>query len=122
MVDGCRFIGASSIGAIRAAELARFGAIGIGEIYSAYASGRVEDEAYVYLEFHPRTYEPMSEPPCTNALKQKDALAAVAYARVRAHGEKPKCTLTKKSLGFGLQITLDRILATDYVLAHEHER
>ena len=118
MVDGCRFIGAASIGAIRAAELWRYGAIGIGEIFEAYKSGKTEDESWVLLEFHPETYQPLSEPPCTNALKQKDALAAVEYARALPRGEKPKCSLTKKSLGFGLQITIDRVLATDYLLEH----
>src|SRR5215475_6562555 len=40
MADGGRFVGASSLGAIRAAELHRYGAIGIGKIFTAYASGR----------------------------------------------------------------------------------
>lgn len=116
MVDGCRFIGASSIGAIRAAELWRYGAIGIGEIFESFKSGQTEDEAWVLLEFHPKTFAPMSEPPCTNALKRKDALAAVEFARVNK--TRPKCTLTKASLGLGLQITIDRILANAYLLEH----
>lgn len=117
MVDGCRFVGASSIGAIRAAELWRYGAIGIGEIFESYKSGKTEDEAWVLLEFHPKTFQPLSEPPCSSALKRKDALAAVEFARTNR--AKPKCSLTKASLGFGLQITLDRILANAYLLEHE---
>jgi hypothetical protein len=118
MVDGCRFIGASSIGALRAAELWRYGAIGIGTIFEAYRDGKTEDEAWVMLEFHPKTFQPLSEPLCTNQLKRSDALAAVEYARTVK--TKPKCGLTKKCLGIGLQITLDRILADDYLLTHEH--
>lgn len=116
MADGSRFVGASSIGAIRAAELHRYGAVGIGAIFSAYASGRVEAENYVVLEFHPRTFQPLSNPPCTNIQKQRDALGAVEYCRT-VKG-KPVCTFSKKDLGFGLQLVLDRVLANDYLVTH----
>lgn len=36
--------GAASMGALRAAELARFGMQGVGEIYQAFASGQIEDD------------------------------------------------------------------------------
>lgn len=36
--------GAASMGALRAAELARFGMQGVGEIYKAFASGELEDD------------------------------------------------------------------------------
>ncbi len=36
--------GAASMGALRAAELARFGMQGVGEIYQAFASGKIEDD------------------------------------------------------------------------------
>lgn len=36
--------GASSMGALRAAELARFGMQGVGEIYRAFAAGELEDD------------------------------------------------------------------------------
>ncbi|EFL12568.1 MULTISPECIES: TfuA-like protein [Actinomycetes] len=47
--NGVRVVGASSVGALRAADLARFGMIGIGEIYRAYASGEIvgDDEVAV---------------------------------------------------------------------------
>lgn len=116
MADGCRFVGASSIGAIRAAELFRYGAIGIGEIFDQYASGRVEDESYVMLEFHPKTFQPLSDPPATNMQKCFDALSAVKYCRTVK--DVPRCTFNKKDLGFGLQMVLDRVLANDYLLTH----
>ena len=46
---GIGVYGAASKGAVRAAELARFGMIGVGEIYKAYASGELvrDDEVAV---------------------------------------------------------------------------
>ena len=39
-----RVIGAASIGALRAAELADFGMIGVGQIYRAYAAGDIDGD------------------------------------------------------------------------------
>ncbi|MFC8676841.1 TfuA-like protein [Streptomyces griseorubiginosus] len=44
MGRGVRVIGAASIGAMRAAELAGFGMIGIGSIYTAYVNGRIDGD------------------------------------------------------------------------------
>ncbi|MFE2634286.1 TfuA-like protein [Streptomyces scopuliridis] len=41
---GVRVIGAASIGALRAAELAPCGMVGVGEIYDAYAAGRIQGD------------------------------------------------------------------------------
>lgn len=61
---GVRVLGAASIGALRAAECAPFGMIGVGAIYDAYASGLLEDDAEVALLHAPRElgYAPLSEP------------------------------------------------------------
>lgn len=42
--QGVIVIGGASMGALRAAELAPFGMIGIGTIYEAYSQGRIEDD------------------------------------------------------------------------------
>lgn len=42
--QGVDVYGAASMGAIRAAETARFGTIGVGEIYRQYATGELEDD------------------------------------------------------------------------------
>lgn len=42
--EGIHVYGASSMGALRAAELDRFGMRGVGEIYRAYAEGVLEDD------------------------------------------------------------------------------
>lgn len=44
MGRGVRVIGAASIGALRAAELAPFGMLGVGSIYAAYASGEIDGD------------------------------------------------------------------------------
>ncbi|MFI8944135.1 TfuA-like protein [Streptomyces syringium] len=44
MGRGVRVVGAASIGALRAAELAPYGMVGVGEIYHAYASGVIEGD------------------------------------------------------------------------------
>lgn len=47
--QGCWVLGAASMGALRAADCAAYGVIGVGEIYAAYASGAVEDDDEVAL-------------------------------------------------------------------------
>ncbi|MFJ5548587.1 TfuA-like protein [Streptomyces sp. NPDC093225] len=44
MGRGVAVIGAASIGALRAAELAPYGMLGVGSIYCAYASGRIDGD------------------------------------------------------------------------------
>ncbi|WP_435058542.1 TfuA-like protein [Streptomyces sp. bgisy060] len=44
MGQGIGVIGAASIGALRAAELAPYGMVGIGSIYTAYASGEIDGD------------------------------------------------------------------------------
>lgn len=44
LTEGIHVYGAASMGALRAAELDRFGMRGIGEVYRAYAEGVLEDD------------------------------------------------------------------------------
>lgn len=64
LTRGTRVFGAASIGALRAAECAAFGMVGVGAIYEAYAAGRIEDDAEVALLHAPGElgYAPLSEP------------------------------------------------------------
>ena len=61
---GVRVLGASSMGALRAAECAAYGMEPIGEVAEAYASGRLDDDAAVALLHAPPEFgsQPMSEP------------------------------------------------------------
>jgi hypothetical protein len=60
---GVRVFGAASMGALRAAELARYGMVGIGEIYEAFARGDLDDDDEVAI-LHGSSednYRPLSE-------------------------------------------------------------
>ena len=46
-------MGASSMGALRAAELSQFGMVGIGEVYQAFKLGRLEDDDEVAIVHGP---------------------------------------------------------------------
>lgn len=61
---GSAIYGASSIGALRAAEMRPFGMIGVGAIYRAYADGRIEGDDEVALVHGPSEWDwrPLSLP------------------------------------------------------------
>jgi hypothetical protein len=55
-------VGASSMGALRAAELYPFGMEGVGEIFRLYRDGVLVSDDEVALIFDPVSYAPLSEP------------------------------------------------------------
>jgi hypothetical protein len=59
---GVRVVGASSMGALRAAETDTLGMVGIGEIYRQYKSGELESDDEVALVFDPVSGLSLSEP------------------------------------------------------------
>jgi hypothetical protein len=59
---GVRVIGASSMGALRAAEMDTLGMVGIGEVYRMYKSGELISDDEVALVFDPETGLSLSEP------------------------------------------------------------
>ena len=74
--SGTTVIGAASMGALRAAELADLGMIGIGRIFAAYRSGRIEGDDEVALSYCPWSYEPRSVPLVNVRFWLDDLLAA----------------------------------------------
>ncbi|HMK47637.1 MAG TPA: TfuA-related McrA-glycine thioamidation protein [Methanocella sp.] len=62
MKKGVTVAGSSSMGALRAAELADFGMIGVGRVYECYRSGRITDDDEVAVTFNPATGEQISQP------------------------------------------------------------
>jgi hypothetical protein len=64
LARGARIYGASSIGALRAAEMAPFGMAGIGAIYTAYARGSLtgDDEVALIHAGPDRGWRPLSVP------------------------------------------------------------
>ncbi len=64
LAEGAEIWGAASIGALRAAEMAPFGMIGVGAIFCAYAGGRISGDDEVALAHGPAdwTWRPLSVP------------------------------------------------------------
>ncbi|MBW4623880.1 MAG: hypothetical protein KME17_31515 [Cyanosarcina radialis HA8281-LM2] len=64
LAEGIQVIGASSMGALRAAELHRFGAIGCGTIFEWYRDGMIDgdDEVVLHHGGEEVSFYPMSEP------------------------------------------------------------
>lgn len=60
--SGVRVIGASSMGALRAAELHTLGMEGIGLIFRLYRDGVLTSDDEVALVYDPESYTPLSEP------------------------------------------------------------
>jgi len=59
---GVRVVGASSMGALRAAELHTLGMEGVGEVYRLYRDGVLVSDDEVALAFDPETCTALSEP------------------------------------------------------------
>lgn len=108
MASGVRVIGASSMGAMRAADLWRYGMVGIGEIFEAYKDGSIQDDAWVAMSYDPETYKPLTDPPCGSRQKRLDALKAIQYAR--DNNDYPPTQLKMEELRPLFTGVLDKIL------------
>jgi hypothetical protein len=87
--SGVTVVGASSMGALRAAELGPWGMYGVGEIYQAYASGALLDDDEVALTFGEMDgeYRATSEPMVNLRASCRAAVAAGrATHRLVEHG------------------------------------
>jgi hypothetical protein len=73
---GVTVIGASSMGALRAAEMDTLGMVGIGKIYRMYKSGELDSDDEVALVFDPESDLALSEP-----------LINIRFTLKRAHNE-----------------------------------
>ena len=62
MNNGIKVYGASSMGALRASELDTLGMIGVGYVYSQYATGKVDSDDDVAVMLDGDTLEALSEP------------------------------------------------------------
>ncbi len=57
MSFGVHVLGAASMGALRAAELSSFGMVGLGQVYRAYAEGRLDRDDEVALLHGPADFD-----------------------------------------------------------------
>jgi hypothetical protein len=111
LLEGVTCIGAASMGAIRAAEMHRYGMIGIGKIFEMYRDGE-EDDSLVAMTFDPETYRPLADAPVGQLQKTKDALEAIEFARSLPIRSSEECitTLDKRAITPYLQRVVKLIL------------
>jgi hypothetical protein len=96
MAQGIHVFGAASIGALRAAELDRFGMRGIGRIYRDFRGGVLEDDDEVAMLHGP---EEIGYPPVTEAMVNiRATLAGAARDGVVATAIAAELTAIAKSL------------------------
>lgn len=120
MSQGIRVFGASSMGALRASELADFGMVGVGEIYKDFYDGRFEDDDEVAVIHgpaelgYPALCEPMVNIRATleqavsdDILTQENATAAVHLAKSMHYRHRTwKALIAKADLGAGFGVWL----------------
>lgn len=73
---GIRVIGAGSMGALRAVELAPLGMEGIGTVHAWYAAGRIEADDEVALTFSEFDFQPCSIPLVSIRYAMEQAVSA----------------------------------------------
>ncbi len=106
LLEGVVCIGAASMGALRAAELHRYGMIGIGKIFEMYRDGE-EDDSLVAMTFDPETNSVLSDAPLGQEQKQIDALAAIDFAR--SYTGNVSCPLDRAQIFPYVERILERI-------------
>lgn len=117
---GIRMFGASSMGALRAAELADFGMVGHGEVYRLFACGALEDDDEVAITHGPAE---LGYPSCSEAMVNiRATLAAAQRHGVVSHSTSATIQGIAKSLFFADR-TIDEILrcATPWVNVKERD-
>lgn len=86
LAQGVQVFGGASIGALRAAECAAFGMVGVGAVYEAYATGKIVSDADVALLHGP---EELGHIPLTEALVDiratLDHLLRIGHVSVDEH-------------------------------------
>jgi hypothetical protein len=108
---GVEVYGASSMGALRAAECAAFGMIPVGKIAQAYLSGEIDDDAAVALTMGPAElgWQPFTEP-LVDAIATLDHLRSLGQLDQHQHA---RLLATAKSLHFTVR-TPDTIVSGCY--------
>ena len=96
---GVTVCGASSIGALRAAELHTEGMIGVGAIFEMYRDRIIDADDEVAVAYSPSTLRPVSEP----LVNIRFALCAAVAQGVIAEGEADKIINSLKDVYFPLR-------------------
>lgn len=96
--EGVTVLGASSMGALRAAELSAFGMTGVGQIFKGYQSGKIEDDDEVAVVHGPAElgYLPLSEP----MVNIRPTLEGAAASKVLSKEQSQYLCLLAKSMDY----------------------
>ncbi|WP_433176384.1 TfuA-like protein [Actinoallomurus sp. CA-150999] len=84
LAEGVAVVGASSMGALRAAELYPFGMRGVGRIFEMYRDGRIEADDEVAVAHTPDDLRPLSVPLVDLRTRLGDAVDAAVISRAEA--------------------------------------
>src|SRR3979490_844812 len=93
---GVKVFGASSMGALRAAETYNLGTIGIGKIFAMFRDGILDGDDEVALLYEPGTYRKLSEP----LVNLRCALDMAATAKIIDEKERDRLVSQMKSYYF----------------------
>ena len=118
MANGTHVYGASSIGALRAAELADFGMKGIGRIYQQFVTGTLIDDDEVAVLHGP---EELEFPQVTEAMvNMRATMERAVHLRILSAGDAAELLQIAKSL-FYKERTYEAVLtrAADLPPAHQ---
>ncbi|HKW84249.1 MAG TPA: TfuA-like protein, partial [Burkholderiaceae bacterium] len=99
MAEGVHVFGAASMGALRAAELVQFGMEGVGQVFTAFREGILQDDDEVAVTHDPpqRDYRPRSEA----MVNIRATLTAAASAGVIADATRARLERLAKRLFYG---------------------
>jgi hypothetical protein len=93
---GVKVFGASSMGALRAAETYTFGTIGIGRVFTMFRDGILDGDDEVALVYDPETFRKLSEP----LVNLRFALTLAAEAKIISERERDRLIFLMKSCYF----------------------
>jgi TfuA protein len=93
---GVKVFGASSMGALRAAETYSLGTIGIGKVFAMFRDGILDGDDEVALVYERKTYRKLSEP----LVNLRGALAMAAEAKIIDEQERDRLVSQIKSYYF----------------------
>lgn len=93
---GVKVYGSSSIGALRAVELSKFGMIGVGRVFRLFRAGFLDADDEVAVAYDPSTYQVTSEP----LVNTRYMLRAAAQKRILNHADAAEIVSKMKAAYF----------------------
>lgn len=114
--SGMHIFGASSMGALRAAETAPYGMVGVGEVYAAYQNGLIEDDDEVAVAHatSEHGYRPLSDAMVNirfaverlvaqGIIESSDGAALIRFAKAQHYSERNWGDVLREARSKGLQ-------------------